>query len=333
MTIIRNTAEGGTAGVAVTTTNSGGTSGTAFAATTTGHTKFATAAAAHGTMGYQVDTPDGTAGYVALAGTPTGPFAAQMYFRLGGLPAGTTRHRFLALMNSTGTTLIAGLDLTPTGAVEVLSSAAMFGTATGAALKTGEWYRVHISGATGTSGSFRVLIQSSTGTTTLIDQTWTRDMGATLPQLMVAGQSTSATIVGFQFDDLAWQPDSSAMIPAEPFGTDPAPSTTATVKPNAGMDFTAEPGSTVKLLARGYNNATGKYVKTGTWSQVSGPAVSLSSTTSTDGVTIASFTAPKQGTVSTVTLRLTMTDGGGLTATDDVAITVPPWQQWSTLPA
>lgn len=309
MTIITNNAEGGTDGVAVTTANSGGTSGTAFALATSGHTVFKAAAKAHGSLGYEVNTTAST-GYVALSGTGTGSFAAQAYVRFGTLPGGTDRHRFLSIMNSAGTYFLAALDMSPTGAVEVTSSSGFIATA-GTTLQAGAWYRVHLSGTNGASGSVRLIVQNGSGSgSSLIDQTWTRDMSTNVPSLFVMGQANSTSVSGFWFDDMSWQPDSSAEIAANPIAA-----STATVKPNAGVDFTAEPGQKVWLMARGQDSANGLYVKTGTWSQVSGPSVTLTPSTSSDGVSMVSFTVPQVMSTSTITLRLTQSSvNTGLTA-------------------
>lgn len=321
MTLITNTAEGGTAGVVVTTANSGGSSGTAFSTVTAGHTTFSSAAAGHGGLGYELTAASGS-GYVALGGTGTGPFAAQAYVRFSSLPSGTNRHRFLSVMNTAGTYFVLALDLTPTGAIEVTSSSGFIATA-GASLNVNSWYRVQVTGTSGTTGTARLIVQPASGGTTLIDQTWTRDMTTNLGSLMVLGQTLVTPVSGFQFDDLSFQPDDSTVIAANPIAA-----TAATVAPNAGLDFTVHGSERVSLIANGYDQSNGVYNKGGTWSQVSGPAVSLTASTSSDGVSMVSFTAPKALTAQSIVLRLTQAGPNGVSASDDVTVTVSPWQRW-----
>ena len=100
------------------------------------------------------------------------------------------------------------------------------------------------------------------------------------------------------------------------------------VTANAGPDYMCEPGATAWLVTRGYDNLTSKYMKAGTWAQVGGPAVALTPVTTSDGVDLASFVAPKTNATQTYVFRLTVTGSDSSTATDDTAVTVPAWQSW-----
>src|SRR5213078_1835955 len=75
-------------------------------------------------------------------------------------------------------------------------------------------------------------------------------------------------------------------------------------------------GSTVTLNGTGSSDADGTIVAYA-WTQVSGPAVTLSGA----GTAIASFTAPTQGIL---VFALTVTDSDGLTGTAQVTIPIAP---------
>ncbi len=87
---------------------------------------------------------------------------------------------------------------------------------------------------------------------------------------------------------------------------------------NAGPDQTVAPGASVTLQGSGSdpNGDALTYV----WSQLSGPTVTLTgAATST-----AKFTAPSVTATTALAFRLTVSDGKGGTATDDVTVTVNP---------
>ena len=83
---------------------------------------------------------------------------------------------------------------------------------------------------------------------------------------------------------------------------------------NAGPDRNATPGSAATLSGSG-TDSDGS-IASYRWSQIAGPTVTLSGSTSAT----ASFTAPSSNT--TLTFRLIVTDNQGATGTDEVTITV-----------
>ena len=86
---------------------------------------------------------------------------------------------------------------------------------------------------------------------------------------------------------------------------------------DAGADQVVDEGSLAQLTGSGTNN---EGAVTFSWQQISGPSVTLSSTT----VANPSFTAPLVaiGTNTSVELRLSGTDAAGYVAADDVRMTV-----------
>jgi len=87
---------------------------------------------------------------------------------------------------------------------------------------------------------------------------------------------------------------------------------------NAGYDKTVAPSTSVTLQGSG-SDADGD-VLTYSWSQVSGPTVSLSGA----NFAAVSFTTPAVTADTTLVFRLTVNDGKGGTATDDVHVLVRP---------
>lgn len=92
----------------------------------------------------------------------------------------------------------------------------------------------------------------------------------------------------------------------------------------AGCDQIVEPSQSCYVAGKG-KNAANAWVLSGVWSiqTNSTPAVTLSQATASDGSTWATFVAPQPTTTQTVVLRFTPT---GVAATDDVTVTIPPWQ-------
>ena len=110
--------------------------------------------------------------------------------------------------------------------------------------------------------------------------------------------------------------------PAPPDGADgsggPAPETTA----EAGPDLAGAPGQIVTLQGTGSANPYGEWWKMAhAWTQLSGPAVTLSDAT----VGNPSFTLPDDAVVgTTLEFQLTVTDKEGQSDSDTVTVTVLP---------
>lgn len=98
------------------------------------------------------------------------------------------------------------------------------------------------------------------------------------------------------------------------------PQTPANQSPsvNAGPDQTVAVGSVVMLMGSG-SDLDGDIVSY-QWTQTDEPTVSLS----VADQALTSFVAPEVNVVMTLTFRLTVTDSGGATASDEVSVTVQP---------
>jgi hypothetical protein len=87
---------------------------------------------------------------------------------------------------------------------------------------------------------------------------------------------------------------------------------------NAGPDQTVAPGVTVTLKDSSTDPDGDPLTRS--WSQISGPTVSLQGAM----IATATFTAPSVTTSTSLGFRLTVNDGRGGTASDDVIVTVKP---------
>lgn len=95
-----------------------------------------------------------------------------------------------------------------------------------------------------------------------------------------------------------------------------------------GPDLVVEPGEVGGLMMRATDVDTAARIKTGVFTQISGPAVTLTTQTTTDGYGVCTFVAPRARTTQTLIIRMTATAAGGMPASKDVTVTVPPWQTW-----
>jgi subtilisin family serine protease len=90
---------------------------------------------------------------------------------------------------------------------------------------------------------------------------------------------------------------------------------------NAGSDRTVDAGSTVQLDGSGSTDSTGSSPLAYSWTQTSGPSVSLSSSSSSNPT----FTAPKPSAITNLVFKLEVTNNEGvISEPDSVTITVNP---------
>jgi hypothetical protein len=90
---------------------------------------------------------------------------------------------------------------------------------------------------------------------------------------------------------------------------------------DAGPDQTVEEGSPASLDGSGSTDPDGVFISSHSWTQTSGPSVTLSSTADESP----NFTAPAVGpSGASLTFRLTVTDQGGLQSTDECIVNVIP---------
>jgi hypothetical protein len=323
MALVSNNAEGGTNGTVVTTANSGGASGTAFGAVTAGIATFNNAQVAHGSLAYAITVANGSSGSLALSdGAVTSTdFSANFYVRFTAAPSAT--HLFAGVTNAARNAYVIAMQLTTSNTLELLGSVGFIGTVPGSSVTYNTWYRISIRGTTGATGSLYVTVHNGDIAAPLWSYTAaSRDMGVNQAAYLVIGKvSATPNIQTFYADDIRLNIGSSADLGPIVQVSD--------MDANAGPDMAVEPGATGWLMTRGRNTATATYVKTGTWTQVSGTPVTLNPVVSSDGVSLASFVAPKAQTTQTLVFRLTMTDANSLSDYDEITVTVPPWQDWS----
>lgn len=203
MAKLRNTAEGGTNGAAVTAGNSGGPSGdpfTAAAATLT----YTTARSAHGTVGFAApSTPDAIARW-AISGTT---IAARLYIWA---TTPTTNDQGIVRVSHVTDTTAMTIYLNSAGALRVSDKSSTNIWTGPAAMPTGQWVRVELlaaQGATTTSGTVRVAYYLGDSTTPIADSgvLTGRNLGGNLGAFTQIRLGKTGTTAGplFYFDDLA----------------------------------------------------------------------------------------------------------------------------------
>jgi len=171
MTVLANTAEGGSNGTTVTTGNSGGSSGDAWSAVdiqsgVTG--TFSSTTAAHGSLSYSVDVAaSGNTGYFAWTGLSAGTLFVRAYVNIAANPPANMN--ILRVLN--GTTAIATVRINSTGKIGCLrSTGTLWGTSTNS-IPLGAWFRIEImADAVGGEMEVRLYLSdenSSTATETL----------------------------------------------------------------------------------------------------------------------------------------------------------------------
>jgi hypothetical protein len=211
-----NTAEGGTAGAAVTTANSGGASGNAFNVLSKGSGAtlvYATAAAAHGTLGYALHGSSGTATYMGWNGYNVTSMAIRLYYNPGPtLPSKVMR--LADIRNSSATA--ARVELSATNQLFIQNNAGKTLVTFAHALQANTWYRIELTISISSSSATIKAAYYPADSTTPVDpaySTVTGNTGTANIAEVAFGSPASATWTGTSyFDDLAAQPSSTAFI-------------------------------------------------------------------------------------------------------------------------
>ena len=147
MTLLKNSSEGGTSGVAVSTGNSGGASGNAFDAVTVSGAgaalAFDNSQAAHGTLSAKYTFPSGVAStayasWTTSAGS-TSPAFFRLYLRHAANPSVNTR---VWQADISGSVLCAALYVNTSGTLQMTDSAGTNIFTTTATVPLSQWYRL-----------------------------------------------------------------------------------------------------------------------------------------------------------------------------------------------
>lgn len=238
MTLLTNTAEGGSNGTAVTTGNSGVASGTAFtvvSAGTGGTITYSSTTPHHGSLCYDFD--QSTAAnlcYVTIDDTAATSWAVRFYLRLDALPSATLQ--FPAGVRDAADTHLCRVQMTAAGQIQIVGGATNGTATTGTALAAGTWYRFEFYGSGLNSAAGSATCEVYAG-----DATGTPQLTATLSGFTTAAAATrvrygkgSSATVGWQLDDLAQN-----LGTATPLGPSSAGSTiTVTIVDTVGINDT-----------------------------------------------------------------------------------------------
>lgn len=319
MAVLRqNTADGGTNGTTVSTGNSGGASGTAWdlVAIPTGTLTYSSTQARQGTLSYKVTTTAATAAEGILRwGDALALTAASLrcYVFLPGTnpTVATTLAQFST--NNSGT--IAGsakVALSSSGKLQIQDAAGTGLFNSTAALPTGVWVRIELYCQPGTTTSNGTIGGGyATGTGALTEQFTTSTANAGLGPIGRAqfgkNSGTWATQT-FYLDDLAVG-DTAAFLGTANFNV--APTCSAAASPSASV----EPWSTVTLT--GTDADSDGTIATRAWTQTGGASAGTIAGASTATATV---TAPGTLAGDTLTFTYTVTDNGGLTASDTTTV-------------
>jgi hypothetical protein len=211
-----NTAEGGAAGAAVTVANSGGASGNPFTFVDKGSGAsivYATAAAAHGTLGYAVHGSSGTSTFMGWNGFSATSMAIRFYFNPGPtLPSKVIR--IADIRNSTATA--ARVEYSASNQLFIQNTAGKTLTTFPHALQANTWYRIELTISVSSSSATINAAYYPADSTTPVDPPYSTNTGntgtANITQVSF-GSPASATWTGTSyFDDLAADPGSTAFI-------------------------------------------------------------------------------------------------------------------------
>ncbi len=265
---------------------------------------YSTTQAAHGSKSIRVVTGAGDTAILIVQPLSGDRAVARMYLRVDALP--TVFTQLIALRHSAGNMCIVGLDASGRVSVQGAGGAAIANDTNPIPVNT--WVRIElgaIKGTTTTDG--RVVAAWYTGDSTTAN--WSLDNAATnagtadVANVRFAKPNSGGAYSGYVDDAAAADGTITLLGPA------------GNVAPvaNAGADQTISAGANLVLAGSG-SDADGT-IASYAWTQVSGPAVTLTgANTATAGVT-----AIGKGHY---VFRLTVTDDAGGTGTDDVTVNV-----------
>jgi hypothetical protein len=306
-TILQNTAEGGTPGTAITVANSGGASGNPFTGVTGGTNtwKYASAHTVRNALSLQCDQITGSSAALMWTMSALTQHYGRMYFYISAYPSVSQP---IVKGFGTGYTAAWRIDLNSVGAFSVRNSAnTRIFTSTQAA-SPGLWHRLEWHMTSGTStGNIEVRLYVGDQTIPLETYTVSNQAFNSETSYVQFGPSIGLTPPAFTnwYDELTIGTAGGGWIGIAP-GTPINQPPTA----NAGPDISVEPGAICTLQGSGVDDTgIGSYL----WTQLSGPAVALSSLIDSRPT----FTVPKIQGGTTLVFGLVVTDDGGLSSPQD----------------
>jgi hypothetical protein len=311
MTVLNRSFEGITSGTTI-TTSTNGTSDAPFTTVQIGAGATLTADnahAAHGTIAMKLAPSSGAVTQVINSGLSSSTMAVRSYVYLTANPPGD--EWIEAFYQSGGSTRVASWHIDSAGKINLRNAAAgNIWTAT-TAIPLNTWIRVEMYAAVGTTtsnGTLNIAYYTLDSTSAIASNTNTANTNtgtSPIDQVNTGHINGGTNITPFWIDDLRIDTATSGFI--GPFGANSPPTA------NAGPTQTVAAGTLV-TLAGSSSDADG-FIASVAWSQLSGPTVSLSSTT----INSPTFTPAVPGVI---VLQYAATDNVGATTTSTVTINV-----------
>ena len=351
MTQYTQTAEGGTAGTAVSVANSGGASGTAFTLVSLAGTATWTYSAtgkAHGTLGYRFQDPGASTdkGYARTTmAAGTDQLADRTYFCLNTLP--TTAQDMVIFYDTTTSAKLFSVGMLSGGIIRCSNAAGATLGQYGTALVAGTVYRVESQWRKGTSttdGQLAVQLFAGDSTTALWTYSATNvNVGTTQAQYKWLGDNNGSHASDITFDSMLL--DDATQTAIGPYSAAPTSSVTPT-SVVSGTGWTAvgaadiptalaDASDTTYALSPDSPAASTLIVQTNgnlnAGSIIVTPRMSKrdTSTTATAKVTLLNSAGTAVAAEQTYTLTTTATDYPySLTSTENNALTVRTGLQW-----